>query len=53
MTKTKNPAKKNNPNDTTFRNINALKKRVAALALKVKALEKTSRELLGLARRTR
>lgn len=34
MTKTKKPsprARKRNPNDTTFRNINALKKRVAKL----------------------
>ncbi len=32
--------KKRNPNDSTFRNINALKKRVTALEQAVKALAK-------------
>lgn len=32
-------AKKKNPNDSTFRNINALKKRVTKLEARVKKLE--------------
>ncbi len=32
-------AKKPNPNDTTFRNLNALKKRVSKLEQPVKALQ--------------
>jgi len=32
--------KKKNPNDTTFRNINALKKRVSALERIVRKLQK-------------
>lgn len=34
------PKTKRNPNDTTFRNINALKKRVTQLEARVKTLEK-------------
>ncbi len=33
-------AKKRNPNDTTFRNLTALKKRVAKLEQAVKALKR-------------